>query len=109
MSACLYPDLIIITPITVDPETSLEIVGTPFESFAYWNEDSRIHYGSNGQPLVPKVKVYIPAGTDIDITYKVSLNKKSGKAVKPSLAISRKVKMMYPVGDEEESHIEVIL
>jgi len=98
-------DQVQITPITRDANFRNETVGTPFSSDAYVEEDDKITYGSDGQPIKPARKIVLPYETSIQEGDRIKLIKKNGKVVTDK---DRQVKSVSLIGAFDGSHLEVL-
>ena len=105
----LFPDVVEITPVTLDASYRTETEGTPFQVRAYVEEDSHIKYGSDGQPIQPLIRVFVPRLTDILKTYFLKIVKLHGETPVAEYIIRRRVKRASPVGGSRQTHIEALV
>jgi hypothetical protein len=77
----LFPDLVKITPIVRDATYRTETEGSPFNSKAYVEDESKIRYGPDGQPLDPDIFVGLPKDTSINEGDRVNIIKLHGQII----------------------------
>jgi len=108
----MYPDRAKITRITRDASYRTETEVSPFYSDCYAEEESRIVYDKNGEPVTPLVKISLPVTTRnlaIEKGDYVQLTKLHGRIPTGQDAFQRKTRQVSLVGGSEASHIEVVI
>ena len=105
----IYPDVVEVTPVTIGAEFKEETEGTPFETEAYVEEDSKIRYGSDGEPIVPAVIIMFPKGTNVHKYYFAKIIKLHGETPTEDENYRRKIRYASRVGGSREDHIEAIV
>ncbi|MHA1302140.1 MAG: hypothetical protein ACTSPI_00360 [Candidatus Heimdallarchaeaceae archaeon] len=98
-------DQVQITPITRDANFRTETAGTPFLSDAYIEEDDKIIYGSDGQPIKPARKIVLPYTTNVQEGDRIKVTRKNGIAV---IDKDRNIKSISQIGAFGGSHLEVL-
>lgn len=101
-----FPDEVAITRITRDTTFRTETEGTTIVSDAYIEEDDRITYGPDGQPLRPARRVFLPYNTAIGEGDLLRVIKLHGLTITED---ARKVIGVSRVGAFVGSHLEVIV
>ena len=100
-----FTDQVQVTPITRDAKFRTETEGTPFTSDAYVEEDDKVVYGSDGAPIKPARRIFLPYGTSIAEGDFVKITKKNGFSITDK---DRKVKGISYIGSFGSSHLEVL-
>lgn len=98
-------DQVQITPITRDANFRNETPGTPFLSDAYVEEDDKITYGANGQPIKPARKIVLSYEISIAEGDRIKITKKNGNAI---IDKDRQVKSISQIGAFGDSHLEIL-
>lgn len=104
-----FPDLVNLRTVIIDPVYGSKTLKPVYEVQAYWEEDSSIQYGANGEPLTPNITVMLPANLNIRVGDKIELVEKAGVTLDPLYRIERTIKRCNPVGDYRISHYECML
>jgi len=104
-----YPDIAEVTPITLSETYHEETEGATFQSEACIEEDSKLRYSANGEPIDPEILILFPAETDVHKGDYVQLIRLHGRAPTTDEAIRRRAKVAARIGGSRESHIEVIV
>jgi len=103
-----FTDVVRITNVTTDIDGA-ETKGTPFTSKAYVEDDGKIRYGSDGQPIAPETLIVLPKGVTITEGDIIAIVKLRGITVSGNDAVDKKVRAAPPVGSFTPSHIEVVV
>jgi len=101
-----YPDQVEITPITRNTNFRTETEDYAFKSKAYVEDDDRIVYGSDGQPVRPSKRIFLPFNTKIAEGDSIRVTKRAGKEVTD---VEQRVRMVSLVGTFGGSHLEVLV
>jgi len=104
-----YPDIAEITPVTLSDTYHEETEGTAFQSIACVEEDSKLQYGTNGEPIEPAITILFPAKIEVHKGDYVRLIKLHGRTPTTDEAIRRRAKIAARIGGSRESHVEVIV
>ncbi len=104
-----YPDIVENTPVTLSDTYHEETEGTPYQTEACVEEDSKLRYGPNGEPIDPVITILYPAKTDVHKGDYVRIIQLHGRTPTTDEAIRRRAKMAARIGGSRESHIEVIV
>ena len=100
-----FTDQVQITPITRDANFRNETPGTPFLSDAYIEEDDKITYGSDGQPIKPARKIVLPYVVSVQEGDRIKITKKNGTSITDK---DRNVKSVSQIGAFSGSHLEIL-
>lgn len=106
MMSLYLPDEIEITPVTRNATFRTETEGTPFTVNAYVEDDDKIQYGSDGAPIKPAKRIFLPYGTVITEGDSIRVTKRSGSTVTD---VKQRVRSVSPVGSFGRSHLEIIV
>lgn len=60
-----YPDIAEITPVTLSDTYHEQTEGVSFQSKACVEDDSKLRFGPNGEPIDPVVLIQFPAKTSV--------------------------------------------
>ena len=101
-----FTDIVQITPITRDTNFRNKTEGTPFYSEAYVKEDDKIIYGSDGMPIKPARKIFLPYNVSIKKGDFIKLTSKSNYLVTDT---NRLVKAVAPIGSFKRDHLKVLV
>ncbi len=104
-----YPDIAEVTPITLSETYHEETEGASFQSEACIEEDSKLRYGPNGEPIDPVILIMFPAKTNVHKGDYVRLIKLHGRTPTVDEAIRRRAQIAARIGGSRESHVEVIV
>lgn len=104
-----YPDIAEVTPATLADTYHEETEGTPFQSKACIEEDSKLRYSANGKPIDPAITILFPAKTNVHKGDYVRIIKLHGRTPTTDEAIRRRAKLAPRIGGSRESHVEVIV
>ncbi len=104
-----YPDIVEVTPVTLSDTYHEETEGDAFQSEACIEEDSKLRYSANGEPIDPQILILFPAKTDVHKGDYVQIIQLHGRTPTTDEAIRRRAKMAARIGGSRESHIEVIV
>lgn len=101
-----YQDEVIIIPVTRSAKYGKTTEGTSFKSKAYVEQDDRIQYGTDGQPVEPRQRVFLPFSTVVSKGDFLQINKILGRTVTED---KRTVRSITPVGSLKGSHLEIVV
>jgi hypothetical protein len=76
------------------------------KSKAYVEQEDKIQYGTDGQPIEPRQRIFLPFDTDVSKGDMIQITKIIGKNI---VEQQRKVEAVYPVGSLKGSHLEVVV
>ncbi len=104
-----FIDAVEITPVIRNINFRGETEGTPFSSKAYIEEESNIERSNTGSTVDPKIKIFLPANTNINKGDFIRVTKLQGMTILSTTQIGRrrKVTLTFLVGAFKSSHIEV--
>ena len=104
-----YPDLTDRTPVTISESFKEPIEGALVRLKCYIEDDSEIRYGSDGQPIEPKMIIMYPKGTVMNKGDYITIVKLHGQDPTTEEAVRRRVKLAAKLGASSSSHVEVIV
>ena len=106
----IYPDLINIENITKDTTFNTETISdTQYNIPCYVEEDTEVHYGSDGEPLNPIITIILNPDVVINKGDYITIIKLHGRSPYSQEMQKRKVKRASRVGAITMSHIEVLV
>lgn len=83
-----------------------EVDSSSFTSKAYVEQEDKIQYGTDGQPIEPRQRIFLPFSTNIGKGDFIQITKIMRRTVTED---RRKVESVYPVGSLKGSHLEVVV
>ena len=101
-----FTDIVQITPITRDANFRNKTEETPFYSEAYVEEDDKIVYGSDGLPIKPARKIFLPYSVSIKEGDFIKTTSKNNHLITDS---NRVVKSVSPIGSFKGDHLKVLV
>lgn len=104
-----YPDIVEITPVTIVGEFKEETEGTPFQLEASVEDDTKIRFSSDGEPIVPAVIILFPKKSNVHKYYFMKIIKLHGETPTEDDSYRRRIKYASRVGGSMDSHIEAIV
>jgi len=99
-----FTDEVQITNITRDQNFRTETPGTPYLSEAYVEDDDSIAFSSDGTPVKPIRRVFVPHGNIVRIGDLIKTTKLRGEVVTDT---DRKVTAVFNAGSFSGSHLEI--
>lgn len=100
-----FVDEVQVTPITRDENFRTETKGTSYKSPAYVEEEDRISYTSDGTPIRPVRRIFVPYKTEISVGDLIQITKIKGEIISD---VDRKVISIFRAGNFRGSHLEIV-
>jgi len=104
-----YPDIVEITPVVLATAFKEETEGTPFPSDASVEDDSKLRFNRDGEPIEPSVIILFPKGTNVHKYFFAKIIKLHGETPTEDDNHRRRIKYASRIGGTMDSHIEAIV
>ena len=104
-----YPDVVEITPVVLATAFKEETEGTPFPSDASVEDDSKLRFNRDGEPIEPSVIILFPKGTNVHKYFFAKIIKLHGETPTEDDNHRRRIKYASRIGGSMDSHIEAIV
>ena len=101
-----FPHKIQVTPIARNVTFGTNTEGTSVNYVAQIEQEDKIRYGSDGQPLEPRTFFMLPPDAVIVEGDKIKITEMHGEPVTDSLEYF--AMLVFPVGGSKRSHFEVV-